>query len=112
MPILQDNTGPRPGDDCPPWCDGLHGDDFVRAPGQSVHVRSAGMQPVVAASESGGGVMEPYSTEFDVLRYQGAGDRDEWVFVGDDSVGFTVSRESAARICRALGAVLEEWAPY
>ncbi len=90
------DEGPLP--DCPSWCAGEH-------PQQAgvTHTRSAGLQAVVARTAL---TLGPQATEFDVLRFQGADDTEEWVFVGDDAQGFVITTESAARIFRALGDIL------
>ncbi len=88
-------------DDCPWWCDGGEGSEP-----HATHSRSAGLQPVIRASEQHATADTPKASEFDVVRFQGAGDREEWVFVGDDVCGWSVTIESASRIYRALGEVL------
>lgn len=111
MAILQADD--FPGVDCPPWCDGNHSMNQSRLPKTDLtHVRSAGLQPVIAGATSSGDPLEACSTEFDVVRYQSAADTEEWVFVGDDATAWTVTTESAARIYRALGEVLVGVDPY
>ncbi len=87
--------------DCPWWCGGGEaGEPHI------THSRSAGLQPVIRASEQSPTADTPKASEFDVVRFQGAGDSEEWVFVGDDVCGWSVTIESASRIYRALGEVL------
>lgn len=106
MRLLQDDDHEPSADDCPPWCEGKH-DTFDGKPSGSepLHSLSAGLQPVIAGALTSEPV-EAYATEFDVVRYQGADDREEWVFVGDDAIGWCLTIESASRIYRALGEVL------
>ncbi len=87
--------------DCPRWCDG------GGAPGtHTTHSRSAGLQPVIRAGDRSAVTDNPQASEFDVVRFQGALNAEEWVFVGDDECGWSVTIESASRIYRALGVVL------
>lgn len=115
MPLLQeDDRGPFDGDDCPPWCEGKHdGGLGGRLSGdEPFHTLSAGLQPVIAGAPTSGHPMEAYPSEFDVVRYQGTCDQEEWVFVGDDDIGWCLTIESASRIYRALGEVLVGSGPY
>ncbi|WRS30188.1 hypothetical protein U6G28_00395 [Actinomycetaceae bacterium MB13-C1-2] len=114
MPTIQaGDANPRPDNDCPPWCEGRHRDLNGKLQGSDrTHALSAGLQPVIAGAVTSGDPMEAYPTEFDVLRYQGHGDKEEWVFIGDDDIGWCVTIESASRIYRALGAVLAGADPY
>lgn len=70
--------------------------------GNTTHMRSAGMLPVIIEGRPG----EPEWAEFDVVRFSREDKGEEWVFVGGDGTGWSVSAESACRIYRGLGAVL------
>lgn len=65
-------------------------------------MRSAGVLPVILESPLG----EPEWAEFDVVRFSREDKSEEWVFVGGDAAGWSVSVESACRIYRGLGTVL------
>lgn len=104
------------GDDCPNWCEASH--VFGTHPDDYLHLHQDAPLPVVALVQDHSGKKFSAPAIFDVVLFQfarlppaeevrGSYTQEEWVFVGgDDEQGFTVTRESANRIYRALGRLL------
>ena len=98
------------GVDCPTWCEQDH-DESVH-PDDQFH--SVGVQVPVVGMVRGATDLFTEPASFDVVLFQyaqvGGGPAsvagEEWVFLGGDESGFTVTRESARRLYRALGHVL------
>ena len=89
---------------CPAWCAVNHEasdehDDVVH---ESAHLPVAG---VVQHGHGGDGGPERRAvpTELYLVRYQYAGETDEWLYLGDGHHGLDVSPETAQRLRWAIG---------
>ncbi len=98
-------------EDCPRWCVGDHPDD-TEATGEAVHATGAPPIPVVSLVSTGEDERAVVTEELDITLFRFFGPKrdpaaeEEWVFVGSDYRGLTVTRESALRLYRRLGDLL------
>ena len=100
---------------CPAWCAVNHdaaSDELDGVVHESAHLPVAG---VVPQHEHGGdGVPERLAvpTELYLVRYQYAGEADEWLYLGDGHHGLEVSPETAQRLRWAIGRLMEAKAEF
>lgn len=91
---------------CPAWCAVNHDvasdelDDVVH---ESAHLPVAGVVPQRGHGSDGGPERLAVPTELYLARYQYAGEVDEWLYLGDGHYGLDVSPETAQRLRRAIG---------
>ena len=95
---------------CPAWCAVNHdvaSDEFDDVVHESAHLPVAG---VVPQHEHGGdGVPERLvvPTELYLVRYQYASEADEWLYLRDGHHGLDVGPETAQRLRRASGRLMD-----
>ena len=99
---------------CPAWCVVNHDvasdelDDVIH---ESAHLPVAGVVP-----QRGNGDGRPerlaVPTELYLVRYQYAGEADEWLYLGDGRYGLEVSPETAQRLRWAIGRLMEAKAEF
>lgn len=94
---------------CPAWCAVNHDvasdelDDVVH---ESAHLPVAGVVPQYGNSD-GRPERLAVPTELYLVRYQYAGEADEWLYLGDGHHGLDVSPETAQRLRRAIGRLMD-----
>ena len=95
---------------CPAWCAVNHDvvsdelDDVVH---ESAHLPVAGVVPQRGHGSDGGPERLAVPTELYLVRYQYAGEADEWLYLGDGCHGLDVSPETAQRLRRAIGRMMD-----
>ena len=95
---------------CPAWCAVNHDvasdelDDVVH---ESAHLPVAGVVPQRVYGSDGGPERLAVPTELYLVRYQYAGEADEWLYLGDGHHGLDVSPETAQRLRRAIGRLMD-----
>ena len=95
---------------CPAWCVVNHdvaSDELDGVVPESAHLPVAG---VVAQRGYGSDDVPERSavpTELYLVRYQYAGEADEWLYLGDGHHGLDVSPETAQRLRRAIGRLMD-----
>lgn len=95
---------------CPAWCTINHDvasdecDDIVH---ESSHLPVAGVVPQHKHGGDGGLARRAVPTELYLVRYQYAGEADEWLYLGDGHHGLDVSLETAQRLRRAIGRLMD-----
>lgn len=106
------------GFDCPTWCVSNHASEegfFLEdnQVGELLHATDPAPIPVVVLLHNAQGARMMAADNLDVVLFQHqflgasmAETQEEWVFMGSDHGGLTVTRESAMRVYRLLGTVL------
>lgn len=94
---------------CPAWCAVNHevaSDEFDDVVHESAHLPVAGVVPQYG---NGDGRPERLAvpTQLYLVRYQYAGEADEWLYLGDGHHGLDVSPETAQRLRRAIGRLMD-----
>ena len=90
---------------CPAWCAVNHdvaSDEFDDVIHESAHLPVAGVVPQHGHGNDGGPERLAVPTELYLVRYQYAGEADEWLYLGDGHHGLDVSPETAQRLRRAI----------
>lgn len=94
---------------CPAWCAVNHeaSDELDDVVHESAHLPVAGV--VLQRGHGGDGVPERRAvpTELYLVRYQYAGEAEEWLYLGDGYHGLDVSPETAQRLRWAIGRVMD-----
>ena len=95
---------------CPAWCTINHDvasdelDDVIH---ESAHLPVAGIVPQRGHGGDGGPERLAVPTELYLVRYQYAGEADEWLYLGDGHRGLDVSPETAQRLRWAIGRLMD-----
>ena len=95
---------------CPAWCVVNHNvasDEFDDVVHESAHLPVAGVVPQRGHGDDGRPERLAVPTELYLVRYQYAGEADEWLYLGDGHHGLDVSPETAQRLRRAIGRLME-----
>ena len=94
---------------CPAWCAVNHeaSDEFDGVVHESAHLPVAGVVPQCGHGSDGGSERLAVPTELYLVRYQYAGEADEWLYLGDGHHGLEVSPETAQRLRRAIGRLVD-----
>ncbi len=90
---------------CPAWCAVNHdvaSDEFDDVVHESAHLPVAGVVPQRGHGSDGGPERRAVPTELYLVRYQYAGEADEWLYLGDGHHGLDVSPETAQRLRWAI----------
>ena len=90
---------------CPAWCAVNHdvvSDKFDDVVHESAHLPVAGVVPQYGHGGDGGPERLAVPTALYLVRYQYAGEVDEWLYLGDGRHGLDVSPETAQRLRRAI----------
>ena len=94
---------------CPAWCAVNHdvaNDKFDDVVHESAHLPVAGVVPQRGHGSDGVPERQAVPTELYLVRYQYAGEADEWLYLGDGRHGLDVSPETAQRLRRAIGRLM------
>ena len=101
---------------CPVWCAVNHDvasdelDDVIH---ESAHSsRSRSLSPQRGHGNDGGPERRAVPAELYLVRYQYAGEADEWLYLGDGYHGLEVSPETAQRLRRAIGRLMDTKAEF
>ena len=100
---------------CPAWCAVNHdvaSDEFDDVVHESAHLPVAGVVPHDGHAGDGGPARQAVPTELYLVRYQYASEADEWLYLGDGHHGLDVSPETAQRLRRAIGRLMEAKAEF
>ena len=95
---------------CPAWCVVNHdvaSDEFDGIVHESAHLPVAGVVPQRGHGSDGGPERLAVPTELYLVRYQYAGEADEWLYLGDGYHGLDISPETARRLRWAIGRLME-----
>ena len=95
---------------CPAWCAVNHdvaSDELDGVVHESAHLPVAGVVPQCEHGDDGGLARRAVPTELYLVRYQYAGEADEWLYLGDGHHGLDVSPETAQRLRRAIGRLMD-----
>ena len=90
---------------CPAWCAVNHdaaSDEFDDVVHESAHLPVAGVVPQHGHGGDGVPQRQAVPAELYLVRYQYAGEADEWLYLGDGHHGLDVSPETAQRLRRAI----------
>lgn len=98
------------GTDCPVWCVLRHDDtdDLDELVHESAHLAIAGVIPVRNQHSEDGRARQAAPAEIGVVRYQYAGDDEDWIYLGDGHRGLELSPESARRLAQVVRRLLED----
>ena len=94
---------------CPAWCAVNHdvaSDELDGVVHESAHLPVAGIVPQRGHGGDGGPERQAVPTELYLVRYQYAGEADEWLYLGDGHRGLDVSPETAQRLRWAIGRLM------
>ena len=94
---------------CPAWCVVNHdvaSDELDGVVHESAHLPVAGVVPQYGNGD-GGPERQAVPTELYLVRYQYASEADEWLYLGDGCQGLDVSPETAQRLRRAIGRLMD-----
>lgn len=94
---------------CPAWCVIRHdvaSDELDGVVHESAHLPVAGVVPQYGNGD-GGPERQAVPTELYLVRYQYAGEADEWLYLGDGHHGLDVSPETAQRLIWAIGWLMD-----
>ena len=94
---------------CPAWCAVNHdvaSDKLDGVVHESAHLPVAGIVPQRRHGNDGGPERLAVPTELYLVRYQYAGEADEWLYLGDGHHGLDVSPETAQRLRWAIGRLM------
>lgn len=95
---------------CPAWCAVNHNvasDELDGVVHESAHLPVAGVIPQYGHGSDGGPERRAVPTELYLVRYQYAGEADEWLYLGDGHHGLDVSPETAQRLRWAIGRLMD-----
>ncbi|MDR0178045.1 hypothetical protein [Actinomyces oris] len=95
---------------CPAWCVVNHdvaGGELNGVVHESAHLPVAGVVPQRRYGGDGEPERQAVTTELYLVRYQYAGEADEWLYLGDGRYGLEVSPETAQRLRWAIGQVMD-----
>ena len=95
---------------CPAWCAVNHdvaSDEFDDVVHESAHLPVAGVVPQYGNGSDGVLQRRAVPTELYLVRYQYAGEADEWLYLGDGHHGLDVSPETAQRLRWAIGRLMD-----
>ena len=95
---------------CPAWCAVNHdvaSDELDGVVHESAHLPVAGVVPQRGHGSDDGPERLAVPTELYLVRYQYAGEADEWLYLGDGRHGLDVSPETAQRLRRAIGRLMD-----
>lgn len=94
---------------CPAWCVVNHvaSDELDGVVHESAHLPVAGIVPQRGHGSDGVPQRQAVPTELYLARYQYAGEADEWLYLGDGRHGLEVSLETAQRLRRAIGRLMD-----
>ncbi len=95
---------------CPAWCAVNHdvaSDEFDDVVHESTHLPVAGVVAQRGYGSDGGSERRAVPTELYLVRYQYAGEADEWLYLGDGHHGLDVSPETAQRLRWAIGRLMD-----
>ena len=95
---------------CPAWCAVNHdvvGDKLDGVVHESAHLPVAGVVPQCGHGGDGVHERQAVPTELYLVRYQYAGEADEWLYLGDGYHGLDVSPETVQRLRWAIGQVMD-----
>ena len=94
---------------CPAWCAVNHeaSDELNDVIHESAHLPVAGVIPQYGHGSDGGPERRAVPTELYLVRYQYAGEADEWLYLGDGHHGLDVSPETAQRLRWAIGRLMD-----
>ena len=96
---------------CPAWCAVNHdvaSDELDGVVHESAHLPVAGVVPQRGHGSDDGPGRLAVPTELYLVRYQYAGEADEWLYLGDGHHGLDVSPETAQRLRWAIGRVMDD----
>ena len=91
---------------CPAWCVVNHNVASDEVVHESAHLPVAGVVPQYGNGD-GGPERQAVPTELYLVRYQYAGEVDEWLYLGDGHHGLDVSPETAQRLRWAIGRLID-----
>ena len=93
---------------CPAWCAVNHeaSDELDDVIHESAYLPVAGVVPQYGNGD-GGPARWAVPTELYLVRYQYAGEVDEWLYLGDGHHGLDVSPETAQRLRRAIDRLMD-----
>lgn len=94
---------------CAAWCAVNHdvaSDELDGVVHESAHLPVAGIVPQRGHGGDGGPERLAVPTELYLVRYQYAGEVDEWLYLGDGRHGLDVSPETAQRLRWAIGRLM------
>ena len=94
----------------PAWCAVNHdvaSDKLDGVVHESAHLPVAGIVPQRRHGNDGGPERLAVPTELYLVRYQYAGEADEWLYLGDGHHGLDVSPETAQRLRWAIGRLMD-----
>ena len=95
---------------CPAWCAVNHdvaSDECEDVVHESAHLPVAGVVPQYGPGSDGVPQRRAVPTELYLVRYQYAGEADEWLYLGDGHHGLDVSPETAQRLRWAIGRLMD-----
>jgi len=95
---------------CPAWCVVNHdvvSDEFDGVVHESAHLPVAGVVPQRGHGGDDGPERQAVPSELYLVRYQYASEADEWLYLGDGHHGLDVSPETAQRLRRAIGRLMD-----
>ena len=95
---------------CPAWCAVNHdvaNDEFDDVVHESAHLPVAGVVPQHGHGGDDRPERRAVPAELYLVRYQYAGEADEWLYLGDGHHGLDVSPETARRLRRAIGRLMD-----
>lgn len=95
---------------CPAWCVVNHdvaSDELDGVVHESAHLPVAGVIPQRGPGSDGAPQRQAVPTGLYLVRYQYAGEADEWLYLGDGHHGLDVSPETAQRLRRAIGRLMD-----
>ena len=95
---------------CPAWCVVNHdvaSDELDGVVHESAHLPVAGVVPQRGHGSDGVPQRQAVPTELYLVRYQYAGEADEWLYLGDGHHGLDVSPETAQRLRWVIGRMMD-----
>ena len=96
---------------CPAWCAVNHNvasDELDGVVHESAHLPVAGVIPQCGHGGDGVPERQAVPTELYLVRYQYAGEVDEWLYLGDGHHGLDLSPETAQRLRWAIGRLMDD----
>ena len=97
---------------CPAWCvidhEELTNDELDDVVHESAHLPVAGIVPQGTHDAEDAPVRRAATAELYLVRYQYAGEADEWLYLGDGHSGLDISPETAQRLRRAIGQLVND----
>ena len=96
---------------CPAWCAVNHdvaSDELDSVVHESTHLPVAGVIPQRGQCSDGVLQRQAVPTELYLVRYQYAGEAEEWLYLGDGYHGLDVSPETAQRLRWAIGWLMDD----